>query len=63
MALRIQALRQSFENLHKKENEGVQAYIVRVTDLINQTRGLGDKYLILLLFGRSLGAWDQNITL
>ncbi|XP_039137235.1 uncharacterized protein LOC120274764 [Dioscorea cayenensis subsp. rotundata] len=58
MALRIQALRQSFENLHKKENEGIQAYIARVTDLVNQMKGLGDQISESLVVGkvlRSLG--------
>jgi len=57
-ALRIQALRQTFENLQKKENEGVQAYIARVTHLCNQMRSLGDQMPESLVVGkvlRSLG--------
>lgn len=58
MAVKIQALRQSFENLHRKENEGVQAYIAKVNDIVNQMRGLGDKIPDPLVVGkvlRSLG--------
>lgn len=58
MALRIQALRQSFGNLHRKENESVQVYSARVNDLVNQMRGLGDKMHEPLVVGkvlRSLG--------
>lgn len=51
MELRIQALRQSFENLHRKENKVVQAYIARVNDLVNQMRRLGDQMYGLLAIG------------
>lgn len=58
MAMKIQALRQSFENLHRKEDEGVLMYISRVNDLVNQMRALGDKMSDPLAVGkvlRSLG--------
>ena len=58
MAVKIQALRQAFENLHRKENEGVQAYISRANDVVNQMRGLGDTMPDKLAIGkilRSLG--------
>lgn len=56
--MKIQALRQSFENLHRKEDEGVLMYISRVNDLVNQMRALGDKMSDPLAVGkvlRSLG--------
>lgn len=58
MTMRIQPLRKSFENLHIKDNEGVQAYISRVSDVINQMRGLDDTMLEQHAVGkimRSLG--------
>ncbi|XP_039137422.1 uncharacterized protein LOC120274950 [Dioscorea cayenensis subsp. rotundata] len=58
MAVKIQSLRQVFENLHRKENESVQFYISRVNDLANQMRGLGDTMPEQLAVGkilRSLG--------
>lgn len=56
------ALRQAFENLHRKENEGVQAYIARVNDLVNQRRGLGDEMLEALDVGKVFRS-DQSTTL
>ena len=52
-------MRQAFENLHRKENEGVQADVSRVNDIVNQMRGLGDTMPESLAVGkifRSLGA-------
>ncbi|XP_039115785.1 uncharacterized protein LOC120251274 [Dioscorea cayenensis subsp. rotundata] len=53
-ALRIQALRQAFESLQRKEDEGVQAYIARVNDLVNQMKGLGDEMPEALAVGKVL---------
>lgn len=54
MEVKIQTLRQAFDNLHKKENEGVQAYISRVKDIVNQMRSLGDEMLEPMAVGKVL---------
>ena len=40
--------------MHKKDNEGAQAYILRVNDVINQMRGLGDVMPEPLAIGKLL---------
>lgn len=51
-------MRQSFKNLHRKENEGVQAYIARVNDLCNQIKSLGDEIPISLVVGKVLRSFN-----
>lgn len=54
MAVKIQTLRQDFENLHRRENDGVQAYVSRVNDIFNQMRSLGDEMLEPMAVGKVL---------
>lgn len=42
MIMKLQTLRQMFENFCIKGNEKVQDYIPRVVKLVNQMRGLDD---------------------
>ena len=56
MAVKLQGLRQSFENLLIKSDEGVQSYISRVMELVNQMRGLGDTILKAMVVGKVLGS-------
>ncbi|XP_039141167.1 uncharacterized protein LOC120278439 [Dioscorea cayenensis subsp. rotundata] len=43
VAVRKQALRQSFETLQMEDGESVQSYWARVVAIVNQVRGLGHK--------------------
>lgn len=52
MAVRLQTLRQSFENLHMKSSESIQDYIFRVVELANQMQGLGDTISESMVVGR-----------
>lgn len=42
VAMKFQTLRQLFENLKIRNNEGVHDYITRVMELVTQIRALGD---------------------
>lgn len=43
MAVKKQALRQSFETLQMEDSENIQSYCSRVVTIVNQVKGLGHK--------------------
>lgn len=41
-SIKLQSLWRDFDNLTKKEGDGMQAYLTRVAEIVNQIRSLGD---------------------
>ncbi|XP_039138844.1 uncharacterized protein LOC120276185 [Dioscorea cayenensis subsp. rotundata] len=66
VAIKLQTLRQDFENLRIKNTETVQNYITRVIDLGNQMKSLGDTISEAMVVGkllRSLGPKFNHVVI
>lgn len=64
MAVKLQSLRQGFENMRIKSDESVQDYVILVGELVNQMKSLNDTISEEMVVGkilRSMGAKFNHV--